>query len=430
MRWQSSALMLTACLTGLGLGWLSPGRIALADGGVRLSDRPPGTRSGDGGPSPVVFPPQRVPLVFTHARHAGARKLACQRCHPGAQTSHRASDNLLPKGKSCDDCHHTDHGRSPVTATRTGDPLGRCGLCHLGMTGAAGPESVRLPKPNLHFDHAVHRARNIGCAQCHGWVEHIDQATRDQLPRMSGCMGCHGLPGPGRGRARGDCQVCHLERGGRLVTSFGAGRLVPRAELGSARHDPSFLRRHAQVAGLDSSLCGNCHTERYCVDCHDGRLRPRAVHPGDWLNSHGLAARLQGPRCTSCHRQQSSCLTCHQRVGVTMNGPSALGAGRGRIHPPERIWTGLPRTRAHHAWEAQRNLSQCVSCHLERDCVVCHATAARGGPGAGPGDRLGHGTKPHPPGFFARCRAALNKNARPCLVCHAPGDPELRRCAE
>jgi hypothetical protein len=428
MSWHFRCFgLLLACLVGLGLALASPGQVARADETAPTLDRPPGARSGDGGPSSVVFPPQAIPLRFSHSRHVGALGVGCSRCHPGARTSRRASDNLLPKGTGCDDCHHDEHARMPVVATDPNEPLGRCTLCHVGSDAA--PQVVRLPKPNLRFDHAIHAARNIGCAQCHGSVEHVDRATRDGLPRMSGCMRCHGLSGPSRGRARGECRACHLERGGRLATTFGTGRLSPKTAFGNARHDPDFLRRHAAVAGTDSSLCANCHTERFCVDCHDGRLRPRTVHPGDWLSSHARAARLEAPRCTSCHRQQSSCITCHQRVGVAMNGPSALGSGRGRFHPPERVWTGLPRTRAHHAWEAQRNLSQCVSCHLERDCVACHATAARGGPGRGPGGRIGQGTNPHPPGFSAQCRGAMAKNARPCMVCHAPGDPALGRCA-
>ena len=75
------------------------------------------------------------------------------------------------------------------------------------------------------------------------------------------------------------------------------------------------------VAANDSQFCANCHKEDFCVGCHDGRVRPRQVHPNDFLNMHAIAARQNSPTCTSCHHEQSFCLGCHQRSGVTMSGP-------------------------------------------------------------------------------------------------------------
>ena len=36
--------------------------------------------------SPVVYPPQRLPLIFSHAKHL-ARGTTCVQCHPAATTS-------------------------------------------------------------------------------------------------------------------------------------------------------------------------------------------------------------------------------------------------------------------------------------------------------------------------------------------------------
>jgi hypothetical protein len=116
-----------------------------------------------------------------------------------------------------------------------------------------------------------------------------------------------------------------------------------------------------------------------------------------------------------------------------MSGPIGNFAGRGRFHPPKSVWTDGQRTPSHHAWEAQRNLNACVSCHQERDCLSCHATRGVGGRGAWPPNPnreppLGRNVNPHPAGFAARCRQALRQNARPCLTCHAATDPELLKC--
>ena len=95
---------------------------------------------------------------------------------------------------------------------------------------------------------------------------------------------------------------------------------------------------------------------------------------------------------------------------------------------PESIWTDGSRSPSHHAWEAQRNLNACVSCHQERDCMACHATRAVGGRGTWPPIKAGVGANPHPTGFASRCRRALQQNARPCLTCHHPSDQELLKC--
>ncbi|MBI3206207.1 MAG: cytochrome c family protein [Myxococcales bacterium] len=407
---------------------------------VPLADRPPGAEPGDGGPSPVIFPPQQLTLRFNHKKHVKELGLTCTTCHDAAKTSRSSADSLLPKATRCDACHGSDH--RDLTRVKTDDDalMAQCGFCHLGYKPTDGNRVARMvvPKPNLRMNHAVHASRNIACSQCHGAVENIELATRDQLPRMKGCFSCHQMPGVARGRAKGECVNCHLtERGGLMKTRFGSGTLKPPRWLGDSGHGADWVLRHKQVAGSDSQLCASCHQERFCTDCHDGRVRPRAIHPNDWISMHPVAARQNDPSCTSCHRQQTFCVGCHQRAGVAMSGPYANFAGRGRFHPPPDVWSNPPRSSQHHAWEAQRNINACASCHVERDCATCHATPARGGRGFGPktgpsglGDSGfgGQGVNPHPRNFRDRCAGALRKNARPCLVCHDPADPKLQEC--
>jgi hypothetical protein len=339
---------------------------------------------------------------------------------------------LLPKPAKCDGCHQTDH-RDLNRVTGSADRLSsQCAYCHLGYRAGDGMRVARLvlPRPNLRFNHAVHAARNINCRQCHGEVQSLELATRDQLPRMAGCLRCHGIDSPAaRGEAQGACETCHVTTSdGRLQTRFASGSLVPPRWMNNADHDADFIERHKLVAGADSDFCAKCHKESECVDCHDGRVRPRSVHPNDWLSLHAMASRQDEPNCTSCHRQQSFCLSCHQRSGVTMSGPVANFSQRGRFHPPPAIWSQGVRTDRHHAVEAQRNLDACVSCHSERDCTSCHATSALGGRGWDAASGSANGIDPHPAGFRARCRGALRKNARPCLSCHHPADPILDAC--
>ena len=71
----------------------------------------------------------------------------------------------------------------------------------------------------------------------------------------------------------------------------------------------------------------------------------------------------------------------------------------------------------HHGFEAERNLNACVSCHIERDCVVCHGALGVGG-----------GFDPHQNGFVAGCKTQFRRNPRPCFVCHEPTDAKLNQC--
>ena len=377
---------------------------------------PPGAPDPDNGPSSVIFPPQRITIRMSHKKHVKDLGATCASCHRDAKSSRQANDDLLPPGSVCDGCHQTRHDDLRAV-TGSEDALARCALCHAGYDPRAEGRvaTFDIPKPNLRFDHKVHADRNIACGQCHGSVEELEVATRDQLPRMKGCFGCHGMTGAAQGGAKSDCHTCHLtDSAGQMKVLFSTGELKPPRWLGNAQHTADFIERHKRVAADNSALCASCHTERYCTDCHDGRVRPRSVHPNDWISIHAISARQNNPRCTSCHQEQSFCLGCHQRIGVAMSGPNVPLA---RFHPPGFGALG-GRGPGHHAWEAQRNLNACVSCHTERDCAICHAATGRGG----------LAVDPHPPSFRATCATQLRRNGRPCLVCHEQDSAELESC--
>lgn len=389
---------------------------------VPLQWLPPGAFEQDTGPSTAIFPPQKLTIRFNHKYHVVTQKLECKSCHKAALTSQSAADVLTPKPTLCDGCHGTDH--SNLNSVEAGeDDSGKCAFCHLGYVAGDGNRVAKfqIPTPNMVFNHQKHIARNINCQQCHGDVQELELATRDQMPRMRGCFGCHQHPdSASRGDAKSACDTCHIKggttEGGRLKTVFASGVLNPPRWLHNAQHAPDFIQRHKYVAANDSQFCANCHKEESCAACHDGRVRPRSIHPADYLNMHATEARLATQRCTSCHREQSFCLQCHQRLGVSMSGPTAVREA-GRFHPPKQEWSDAPRRPGHHAFEAMRNLDACVSCHVERDCVICHG-----------GQGVGGGFNPHSGGFAGGCASQLRRNPRPCYVCHDPGASVLQRC--
>src|SRR5690606_4193483 len=57
--------------------------------------------------SPVIFPEQRIPLTFSHARHLaldGYDPLTCETCHD-AEGSRSSLDSLIPGEDACTICH-------------------------------------------------------------------------------------------------------------------------------------------------------------------------------------------------------------------------------------------------------------------------------------------------------------------------------------
>ncbi len=382
---------------------------------------PPGSQDMDSGPSDVVFPQQQITIRFNHTKHLGKDiGTTCKTCHAGAYKSTSANDALVPTGELCDACHSTDHS-DPAHVKAGDEAMGQCSFCHIGYkSGDANVVSaLALPRANLLFNHKAHADRNIGCSQCHGTVDQLELATRDQLPRMRGCFNCHQKPdSASRGEAKSACDTCHFrgDRGTLIKTMFATGTLTPPQWMHNAEHTPDFIERHKWVAADDSQFCANCHKEDFCTDCHDGRVRPRSIHPSDYLNMHAIEARMGTQQCQSCHRDQSFCLDCHLRVGVAESSPPNA-KDNARFHPPKEIWSDPPRKPGHHAYEAERNLNQCVSCHTERDCVVCHGALG-----------VGAGFDPHMAGFAGGCATQFRRNPRPCLVCHEPSDRVLAQC--
>jgi hypothetical protein len=382
---------------------------------------PPGSFEQDPGPSDVIFPQQHLTVRFNHAKHVSKEIGAtCKTCHGAAFKSNSANDTLIPPGTVCDACHSSDH--TDLNKVQAGDEdMGKCGYCHLGYKPEDGNRvaELALPRANLIFGHKAHVDRNIGCPQCHGPVDQLELATRDQLPRMRGCFNCHQSPdSASAGDAKSACDTCHFrgDRGTTIKYMYASGTLSPPRWLHNAEHTPDFIERHKFVAADDSRFCANCHKEDFCTDCHDGRVRPRTIHPSDYLNMHAIEARMETQRCTSCHRLQSFCIDCHMRAGVSESSPT-LAKDSGRFHPPKSIWSDPPMRPGSHGFEAERNLNQCVSCHTERDCVACH-----GGLG------IGAGFNPHPSGFVGGCATQFRRNPRPCYTCHEPSDGVLAQC--
>jgi len=354
--------------------------------------------------SPIVYPMQRLPLVFSHASHL-ARGTTCAACHPAAATSRSAVDNLLPTELLCRACHPIDRAQPELVVQ--GAPPVACRTCHAGYVNGAPVARVYQTPPPLKFDHSAHRA--APCESCHGDLRTVALATTQQLPTMAACLRCHT-----KGVDERHCADCHLAKlGGLIETSFPHGTLVPAHDgLGDA-HGPGFKDHHTQEARQVGATCTACHDRSECVACHQGVVKPMEFHPGNYLLTHAVDARRGKPDCSACHRAQSFCVGCHEREGLGTRGDTQFSASdpSRAFHPPGWATTGVGPNL--HAREARRNVASCASCHRENDCLTCHS-AQPGAPRA----------SPHPAGWrgSARCKALDRGNRRMCLRCHIAQD--------
>jgi hypothetical protein len=387
---------------------------------VPLEWMPPGSARSPV-PSDEIFPPQSLPLRFNHKKHVKELNLTCKVCHAAAYGSDASSDRLLPTpATTCDSCHDVDHAdRQNVKAGK--ETHGQCSFCHLGADAGVGgrvaPVVIPHAQPALppqeapRAQHRVRpvprpgrraRARDARPAPAHGRLL--------RLPR-------HERRGPGRGPQSAAQLPPHGARTGRCSRRSRAGELATAALAPQRGPHADWIERHKTVAGDDSAFCGSCHTD-VLRRLSRRPVRPRNVHPNDWISMHPQAARQDNPRCTSCHPSRPSAPTATD-AWASRGTPGRKPPRRAKLPSAAVGVDHRPRAPMHHAWEAQRNLNACVSCHTERDCTTCHATKGLSG---------GQGVNPHPIGFVAKCRTALSRNPRPCYVCHQPNDPYLRSC--
>jgi hypothetical protein len=353
--------------------------------------------------SPVVYPEQRLPLIFSHQEHL-ARGITCDACHPNAKTSQSSVDNLIPTEAACRACHPIDRADPNKVAT----PVAACAGCHVGYAPDRPVERVYLTPSPLKFSHAAHARQ--ACESCHRDIHAVDLATTQQLPTMASCLTCHR-----DGTEQRNCTRCHLGKvGGLMETTFPHGELVPRgATLGDA-HGPGFAVDHAQPARRLDATCNACHDKSECVECHQGVIKPADFHQANYLLVHAVEAQRGRPDCSACHRAQTFCVGCHERSGIGTRGETQRN-GRDpaqQYHPPG--WAAMSASGGNlHAQVARRNIASCASCHREDDCMRCHSANA--------GSMR---VSPHPPGWrgSARCRALDRNNRRMCLRCHIAED--------
>ncbi|MCA8961268.1 MAG: cytochrome c3 family protein [Planctomycetes bacterium] len=124
------------------------------------------------------------PVPYSHALHAGELGLDCRYCHTGVESSAHAS---IPPTATCMNCHNmvgtTSILLEPVrTSYQTGLPV----------------DWVRVHSlPDYaYFNHSAHVRRGVGCVECHGRIDQMEEVYQVAPLSMGWCLECHRNPAP------------------------------------------------------------------------------------------------------------------------------------------------------------------------------------------------------------------------------------------
>ncbi len=375
---------------------------------------------------------------------AGANPAACIACH-----RHQASEHLAPTA-DCATCHqtlvqatqlsaaaiaafpkpasHSDPNWLAAHAPTNDAQVAQCAVCHARESCArchVNADQVPAIAALGHDARVASLERNVAPAyftpashKNFAW-EYAHGADARAAPQT--CATCH---------ARTSCTTCHTGRMGRDVidklpeakpgqapgvvlrhASEAAPAVIPAARVASAGgpmllatardtvrsavvhvHPDGFATNHKDVAASGQLNCQGCHQPRDCTACHDGVSTRASYHPADFMSRHATSAYAQEQTCSTCHRVETFCRSCHQKSGI-----ANTGGVRGTAHTGQPLWL------LQHGQAARQGLTSCTACHQQRDCLRCHSS-------------LGMHVNPHGPDFNAE--AMGSRNMQMCLVCH------------
>ena len=201
--------------------------------------------------------------------------------------------------------------RARVSLTTTNGLI--CAECHNALTVDTGGE------PAIAFSHERHQNRGFHCNQCHPELGHSKNGGPVHAPGIKPghpqCFTCH----DGK-KASNKCEYCHMRRSQ------------------PSPHPPDFLAIHDKSALQDSSICGRCHDQMFCENCHTVQM----PHPQNWRGIHGQ--HIGEGDCARCHPKEF-CNQCHKRTKPGSHqrkdfvrahgGLAVLGANCTLCHPKQ-----------------------------------------------------------------------------------------------
>lgn len=280
----------------------------------------------------VLLFAQEQNLIFSHKYHANEVGAECVDCHSPAESSLKPSDNLLPEMGTCYNCHDEDETE--------------CSLCH--SIPDMAEEVARIIDFPVNFAHKTHIDAGNDCMSCHKGITDKEKTTAEyHLPSGTVCTDCHGTAD--YSDQENLCLTCHNK-------DF---------NFKPNNHTVSWNKDHGISWEIQSHSCTHCHSNSYCINCHEGFNLDREVHPLNFRNSHGIEAKANKDNCLTCHRDFAFCNDCH-RIEMVMPKNHSFAS-----------WSTPPGGNGGlHAKAAQYDFDYCQTCHIDANsdvvCVKCH----------------------------------------------------------
>jgi hypothetical protein len=128
--------------------------------------------------------PVQQPIQFDHRHHVRDDGIDCLYCHYEAEKTKYAA---APPTSVCMNCHsqvwQESERLAPVRDSWFGDePLRWLRVHQLAQF--------------VYFDHSAHVSHGVGCVECHGRVDLMEQVLSVAPLTMSWCLDCHRDPDP------------------------------------------------------------------------------------------------------------------------------------------------------------------------------------------------------------------------------------------
>jgi hypothetical protein len=124
------------------------------------------------------------PVPFSHQHHVAGLGIDCRFCHSSVEVSANAG---LPPTHTCMTCHSQVWTNAAL-------------LAPVRQSFAQGTPIVWRQVTDLpdyvYFNHAIHVAKGVGCASCHGDVAGMPLTFKAKSMTMQFCLDCHCNPGP------------------------------------------------------------------------------------------------------------------------------------------------------------------------------------------------------------------------------------------
>jgi menaquinone reductase, multiheme cytochrome c subunit len=124
------------------------------------------------------------PVPYSHALHAGKLGIDCRYCHTTVEKSAFAA---LPPTETCMNCH--------TNIRKTSDKLAPIRDSWATGLPVEWVKIHNLPQ-YVYFNHAAHVNHGVGCIECHGRVDQMEQVYQVKPLSMGWCLDCHRDPGP------------------------------------------------------------------------------------------------------------------------------------------------------------------------------------------------------------------------------------------